>query len=52
MSEVTEDLDYDVDVSATTLLANMTNRSNSNSKGYLPSEDCALLTTEEKSHRQ
>ena len=35
-SEVTEDFDYNIDVSATTLLANMTNRQTPNSNSYLP----------------
>ena len=47
-SEVTEDLDYDIDASATTLLANMNNRGNYNSNSYLPSEDYALLTPEKR----
>ena len=48
LSEVTEDLYYDTDASATTLLANTTNRDNFNSKSCLPSEHCAFITTEEK----
>ena len=47
-SEVTEALDYDVHASATTLLANMTNRGDSKSNVYLPSEYYALLSPEEK----
>lgn len=47
-SEVTEDTDYDIDASATTLLANMTNRGNANSDSYLPSEDYSSLSAEER----
>ena len=47
-SEVTEYLDYDLDASATAALANMTNRGNSNSDSYLPTEDHSSLTLEEK----
>ena len=38
-SEVTEDPDYDIDASETTLLANMNKRGNSNPESYLPSVD-------------
>lgn len=48
LSEVTEDFDYDVDASATTLLGNMTNRDNFNFDRYLPSEDHYSLTPEER----
>lgn len=47
-SEVTEDTDYDIDASAITLLANMTNRVNANSDSYLPSEDYSSLSAEER----
>ena len=47
-SEVTEDMDYDIDASATTLLANMANLGNSNPDSYLPSEDYSSLTREER----
>ena len=47
-SEVTEDVDYDIDASATTLLANMTNRGNTNPDSYLTSEDYSSLTPEER----
>ena len=47
-SEVAKDLDYDIYASATTLLANITNRGNSNSYSYLPSEDYTSLTPEAK----
>ena len=46
--EVTEDLDYDIDASMTTLLTNMTNIVNYNSYSYLTSCDCSSLTPEEK----
>ena len=45
---VTKDVDCDVDASATTLLAKMTNRGNSKSDSYLPSEDYSSLTPEER----
>ena len=48
LSEVTEDVDYDIDESVTALLANMTNRGNWNSDSYLSSEDCSSLTPEER----
>ena len=48
LSEVTEDFDYDVDASATTLLANMTNHDNFNFDRCLPSEDHSSLTPEER----
>ena len=38
LSMVTEDVDYEIDISATTLLENMTNRGNCNPDSYLPSE--------------
>ena len=47
-SEVTEDLDYDIDAFAITLLANMTNRGDSDSDSYLHSRDCSSLATEGK----
>ena len=47
-SEVAEDLDYDIDASATTLLANMINSGKHNSDSYLPSEDYSSLTPKEK----
>ena len=43
-SAVAEDLDYDIAPSAITLLANMTNRVNSDN--CLPSDDYLLLTPE------
>ena len=48
LSEFAEDSDYDVYASATILLANMTNRGNSNSDSFLPLEDYSYLTQEEK----
>ena len=51
-SEVTEDTDYDIDASATTLLANMTNRGNANSDSYSPSEDYSSLSAEERHLRR
>ena len=47
-SEVTEDVDNDINASETTLLANMNNRDNSNSDSYLLSEDYSSLTPEER----
>ena len=47
-SEVTEDADYDIDASATTLLANMTNRGNPKPDSYLHSDDYSSLTPEER----
>ena len=44
---VTEDIDYDEDASATTLLAKMNNRGNFNPNSYLPLEYYDLLTHEE-----
>ena len=36
-SQVSEDIDYEIDASKTTLLENMTNHGNSNPDSYLPS---------------
>ena len=47
-SAFTEDADYEIDASATTLLANMTNHGNPNPDSYLPSEDYSSLTPEER----
>ena len=46
--EVTEDLDYSIDTSATTSLANMANRCNFNPGSCLLSEYHTCLTTEAK----
>ena len=43
-------MDYDIDASATTLLANMTSLVNYKSYRYLPSEDYSSLTPEEKTY--
>ena len=40
--------DYDIDSSASTLLANLTKSNYSNNDGYLPSEDFMALTPEAK----
>ena len=45
---VAEDVDYDDDVSVTTLLENATKHGNSNSDSCLPSEDYSSLTHEER----
>ena len=50
-SEV-EDVDYDIDASATTLSENLTNRGKSNYDSYLTSEDYSPLTTEESCLRR
>ena len=47
-SEVNEDVDYDIDASATTLLKNITNRANPNPDSYFPFEDYSSLTPEER----
>ena len=47
-SRVTEDFDYDIDASTTTLLSNVTNVINPNSDRYLHPEDYASLTPETK----
>ena len=47
-SEITKDLEYDADASASTLLANLTNRNVPNSNSYLPSEDVNSLTPQAK----
>ena len=40
-SDVTEDVDYDIDFSPTTLLENMNNRGNPKPDSYFPSDDCS-----------
>ena len=47
-STVTEDVHYAFDDSVTTLLANVTNRVNSNSDSHLYSKDYSSLTPEER----
>ena len=48
-SDVTEDVDYDIDASASTFFfRKMTTRSNSNSDSYMPSEDYSSLTPEKR----
>ena len=47
-SEVTGDLEYDIDESATNLLENVINRGNHNSDSYLPLEYYYSLTPKER----
>ena len=47
-SEVTEYFDYNIDTSATKLIANMTNQETPNSNACLPLEDCNLLILDVK----
>ena len=47
-SQATEDVNYDIDASATILLGIMTNSSKSNTENYLPSEDYSSLNPEER----
>ena len=47
-STVTEEVDYDIDTSTTTLLTNVTNSGNYNHDSYFLSEDYSSLTPEER----
>ena len=47
-AEVAEDFEYDIDATASALLANITNMNTPNTNSYLPSEDFNSLTPQAK----